>query len=113
MCCVSGNFTRKCCFRNPKFKKCPQSSLEGVVTFDSWYLPPYSTSKFAGLDPLMFYIFFYCFTATPKPAKSTAPKKKKKKVPAKKKKKKKKSTRKEYAKSSEVADLVSKFLLST
>ena len=61
----------------------------------------------------MFYIFFYCFTATPKPAKSTAPKKKRKKVPAKKKKKKKKSTRKEYAKSSEVADMVSKFLLST
>ena len=24
MCCVGGNFTRKCCFRDPKFKKFPE-----------------------------------------------------------------------------------------
>ena len=31
----------------------PQSSLEGVITFVSWSLPPYSPSKCPGLDPPM------------------------------------------------------------
>ena len=32
---------------------CPQSPLEGIVTFASWSLPPSNPSKCHGLDPLM------------------------------------------------------------
>ena len=50
-------FHQEMLFQRPKIQKfsqgaCPQSSLEGVVTFASWSLP-HSPSKCPGLDPTM------------------------------------------------------------